>query len=90
MVIHLDLPDSIAQALTIGGDRDLTHRALESLAVDGYREQLLSQKQVGELLGLSRIETENFLAKYVDLYDYEPSELAREDALLKAYSERNR
>jgi hypothetical protein len=89
MVIQLDLPDSIAHALTIDSDRDLFRRALESLAVDGYRERL-SQKQIGELLGFSRIETENFLAKDVDLYDYEPGELAREAALLKSYSERHR
>ena len=88
-MIQLDLPDSIAQALTLGSDRDLARRALESLAVDGYREQRISQKQVGEMLGLSRIETESFLAKYADLYDYEPGELAREAALLKSYSERN-
>lgn len=78
MQITLELPDAIAQALMNENGRDLSRQALEALAVSGYREQRLTQKQVGELLGLSRIETEDFLAQHVDLYDYEPGELARE------------
>jgi predicted HTH domain antitoxin len=90
MVVTLDLPDSIARALTDRSDRDLARRALEALAVDGYREQRLTQKQVGELLGLSRIETENLLAARLDLYDYDPAELTREAEQLKTFSERPR
>ena len=88
MVVTLDLPDNIARALTDHSDRDLPRRALEALAIDGYREERLTQKQVGELLGLSRIQTEDFLAAHLDLYDYEPSELTREAEQLKKFSER--
>ena len=49
--------------------------ALEALAVDGYREHRLTQKQVGELLGFSRIQAEDFLAAHFDLYDYDPVQL---------------
>lgn len=90
MVVTLDLPDSIAHALTDHSDRDLTRRVLEALAIDGYREQRLTQKQVGELLGLSRIQTEDFLAAHVDLVDYDPSELRREAEQLKDFSEHTR
>ena len=39
---------------------------------------MLTQLQVGQLLGLSRIEAEDFLAQDVDLYDYDSAELQRE------------
>ena len=88
MVITLDLPDGVAQALGRCGNRDLSLQALQALAIEGYREDLLSQKQVGELLGLSRIQTEDFLAKHLDLYDYDPAELTRESEQLRRFSGR--
>jgi hypothetical protein len=90
MVVTLHLPDSIARALSDHSDRDLTRRALEAIAVIGYREQRLTQKQVGELLGLSRIQTEDFLVAHLALYDYDPSELTREAEQLKGFAERSR
>jgi predicted HTH domain antitoxin len=78
MVLTLELPDSIAQALSVGGAADLSRKALEALAIEGFREKKLSQYQVGQLLGLSRIEAENLLARHADLYDYDPAELHRE------------
>ncbi|HXJ42612.1 MAG TPA: UPF0175 family protein [Bryobacteraceae bacterium] len=86
MVITLDLPDGVAQALASRGNRDLSLQALQALAIEGYREDLLTQKQVGELLGLSRIQTEDFLAAHLDLYDYDPAELSAESAQLKRFS----
>ena len=50
-------------------------KALEALAIEGYRSRTLTQFEVGQLLGLSRIETEDFLALHVDLYDYSNEEL---------------
>lgn len=90
MVVTLDLPDEIARAFSDHSERDIARRALEGLAVDGYREHRLTQKQVGEFLGLSRIETEDLLAAHLDLYDYDPSALAREAQQLKSFSERPR
>jgi hypothetical protein len=86
MVVTLELPDDIAQALASQGD--LSRRALEALAIEGYRDRRLTQLQVGQLLHFSRIETEDFLAQHVDLYDYDPSELRREADALEKYSER--
>ena len=90
MVVTLDLPDDIARALTDTSGKDLNRRALKGIAIEGYREQRLTQKQVGELLGLTRIQTEDFLAGHLDLYDYDPAELRREAEQLKNYSERKR
>lgn len=80
MTVTLNLPDDIAQALASQGD--LSRRALEALAIDGYRQRTLTQAQVGRLLGLARIETEKFLARHVDLYDYSTAELEAEADLL--------
>ena len=86
MTVKLELPDDIAQALSATGD--VSRYALEALAVDGYRQEALTQLQVGKLLGLSRIETKDFLARHVDLYSYDPSELHREAEALETHSRR--
>ena len=73
MTVTLELPDDIAQALASCGD--LSRHALEAIAIEGYRHKALTQVQVGQLLGLARVETEAFIAKHVDLYDYSTSDL---------------
>lgn len=86
MIVTLELPDDIAQALASRGD--LSRQALETLAVDGYRDKILTQAQIGRLLGLARIETQRFLAQYVDLVDYPMSELEAEADLLHRLTHR--
>jgi predicted HTH domain antitoxin len=78
MMLTFEAPDSIAQSLAAAGCADLSRKALEALAIEGFREKNLSQFQVGQLLGLSRFETENLLARHADLYDYDPGELQEE------------
>jgi predicted HTH domain antitoxin len=87
MQVTLELPDSIAHALSADA-ADLSRQAVEALAIESFREAKLTQKQVGELLGLSRIETENFLSKHLDLYDYDPLKFRDELGLLENYSNR--
>jgi hypothetical protein len=48
MLVTLDLPDDIAQALA-SQDGDLSRRAIEALAIDGYKNQKLTQLQVEKL-----------------------------------------
>ena len=81
MTLTLELPDSIAQIFASRGD--LSRQVLEALAVDGYRQKILTQMQVGQLLGLARIETEDFLAKHTDIYDYSMEELEAEADVLQ-------
>lgn len=60
MNLSIELPDPIARQMHLegaGGQR----RALEMLALAGYRSGELSQGQVGELLALGFHETEQFL-----------------------------
>ena len=88
MIVTVELPDDIARALAAHGE-DLSRRALEGLAISGYRQESLSQLQVGQMLGLSRIETENFLAQHTDLYNYDPNELRREAQELEGFGQRS-
>lgn len=76
MQITVEIPEDIAQ------HPDPGREALEALAVEGYRSRKLTQLDVGRLLRLSRIETEDFLASHVDLYDYTTEELQAEANLL--------
>ena len=86
MTVMLELPDDVAQALASQGD--ISRRALEALAIEGYRQETLTQLQVGKMLGLARIETEEFLARHVDFYTFDPQELHREAEALEKYAGR--
>ncbi|PYS49768.1 MAG: hypothetical protein DMG13_22630 [Acidobacteria bacterium] len=76
MKVTFDIPDEIAAQIRAYG-QDISRTALEALALDGHRRRMLTQFQVGQLLGLSRTEAEDFLAQHVDLYDYDSAELHR-------------
>jgi DnaJ-domain-containing protein 1 len=81
--VTVELPDNIARLL--GEKEGLTRSVLEAAAADGYRTEKLTRFQVGELLGLDRWQTEEFLARHeaqrpFTLTDYEferSSELQR-------------
>jgi len=89
MEVTLHIPDEVASKLSAGGD--LTRRALEALALEGYREQTLTLYQVSEMLGLSRVETEDFLGQHhVPLSVITEQDLDREAALFEEASRRTR
>ena len=77
MRITVELPDDVTRHTNPGRE------ALEALAIEGYRSRTLTQFQVGQLLGLSRIGTEDFLARHVDLYDYSNEALTAEADLTR-------
>lgn len=90
MEVTLSIPDHVAQRLTANG-RDLSRQALEALALEGYREQTLTLFQISEMLGMSRVEAEDFLGKHdVPLASIGEADLDRESALFKASSRRSR
>jgi predicted HTH domain antitoxin len=88
MEVTLHIPDEVAKRLSaLGGD--VSRRALEALALQGYREQSLTLYQVAEMLGFSRIETEDFLGRHdVPLSVINKADLDREAALFEAASRR--
>ena len=50
MEVTLRIPDDIAKRLSAAGE-DVSRRALEAIALEGYREQVLTLYQVSEMLG---------------------------------------
>ena len=89
MEITLHIPDDVAKRLSAAG-KDLSRRAIEAIALEGYRDQTLTLYQVSEMLGFSRIETEDFLGRHqVPLAVIGEADLDREAALFEAASRRN-
>jgi len=89
MEVILRIPDEVAQRLSAKGG-DVSRRALEALALEGYRDQTLSLYQVSEMLGLSRVEAEDFLGRHhVSLSTIGEADLDREAAVYEAASRRH-
>jgi predicted HTH domain antitoxin len=89
MEVTLHIPDDIAKRLSAAGG-DVSRRALEAIALEGYREQTLTLYQISEMLGLSRVETEDFLGQHhIPLAMIDEAELDREAALFEAAFRRN-
>jgi predicted HTH domain antitoxin len=63
MIVSVDMPDTIATQLHLDGEQG-NRRALEMLALEGYRTGELSRGQVSELLGQEFNETERFLKEH--------------------------
>ena len=86
MEVTLHIPDDIAKRLSAAGG-DISRRALESIALEGYRDQTLTLYQSSQMLGLSRVGTEGFPGRHpVPLAVIDEADLDREAALFEAAS----
>jgi len=74
--IAVDLPDDIAKRLETWPD--VSRRALEAVALEGYRDGALSRDQVGQLLGLSLWDTEAFLKERQAYLAYNEEDLEQD------------
>jgi hypothetical protein len=64
MTVSIKIPDGVAEQMTASG-KDLSRTALESLALEGYRNRSLSGGAVRELLGFATsLEVHEFLAEH--------------------------
>jgi predicted HTH domain antitoxin len=89
MKVTLHIPDDVAEQLSAEG-RDLSRRALEALAIEGYRNRALTIHQVSQTMGLTRSEAEDFLGRnQVPLADITVADLDREAALFEAAARRD-
>jgi predicted HTH domain antitoxin len=82
VALSIDMPEDVRSALE-GRWGNLSRRLTENLALDGYRQGLLSMAQVRRLLGLAtRWEAQEFLGSHgIPVFDFDPAELDREAAL---------
>ena len=89
MEVTLHIPDDIARRLSAAAG-DVSRGALEAIALEGYRGQTLTLYQISAMLGLSRVETEDFLGRHhVPLAVIEEADLDREAAVFEAASRRH-
>lgn len=83
MVVELQVPDDIAEKLAKKWT-DLPRCALEALAVDAYRERVLTAYEVQRLLGLSsRWKTEELLKRAGADLGYSEQDLQEDAATLR-------
>ena len=82
MQVSFEVPEDIARAL-VSGQASLDRAALESLAAEGYRSELLSESQVMRLLKLpSRFAVHDWLRDRRIPYRYTESDLSSDLAAL--------
>lgn len=88
--IVLTIPDDVAADLQNGGTRPLSRRALELIAVDGFKAGELSRVEVGRLLDFETpFDVNGFLKKHgVYDVDYVDEGLAREEETGETIGER--
>lgn len=77
MPVTIELPEEIERRLREEW-QDLPRRALETLALEGYRSEALTRGQVGELLGLDFWQTEAFLRERGAFLKYTSEDLAQD------------
>jgi len=81
--VIVSVPDELAKHLHLDGAQG-RRRALEMVALEGYRSGNLSRGQVGELLEIGFHETEAFLKSHHANIDLTLAEFDRSAAALEA------
>ena len=84
MLLSVELPDLIAHSLRLDGPSS-SRRALEMLALEGYREGKLSRGQVSEMLDLEFNETEQFLSQLGADHEYSMEDFCQDAQNLRRF-----
>lgn len=80
MRITLNIPDDIAHQVAPEG-KDPSRVALEALALEGYRAELLSESALRQMLGFqTRMEVHAFLKQHGVYLHYDVSDLRQDRA----------
>jgi len=80
MEITLNIPDEVARKVTREG-KDPARLALEALALEGYRTELLSESAVKQMLGFeTRMEVHAFLKEHGVYLHYSVADLDQDKA----------
>jgi hypothetical protein len=83
MEVTFQIPDAIAARLAQGGG-DLSRRALEAWALKELKAGRITEPQLGEMLGLARIQIDGFLKTHGVYEDITLEDVERDIADLKA------
>ena len=81
MLLTIEVPDQIAHNLHLEGSQ-ADRRALEMLALEGYREGMLSRGAVAKMLNLSFTESEQFLYQNKAFHEFSLEEFEDDAAYL--------
>jgi len=80
MEITLNIPDELARRVAPEG-QDPARVALEALALEGYRTELLSESAVRQMLGFeTRMEVHAFLKQHNVYLHYDLADLEQDQA----------
>jgi predicted HTH domain antitoxin len=87
MEVSITIPDDLAQRLLNTGNA--SRQVLEAFVFEAYREDKLTLFEVSQLLGLTRIETEDLLGQHkIPLADITEADLDREAKLFEEIARR--
>jgi hypothetical protein len=87
MDVQLQIPDDVARVLQ-SEQPDLSRAALEALALEGYRNERLSEAQVRRMLGFkTRMQIHAFLKAHNVYLNYSIHELENDLESLKHFEE---
>lgn len=81
MEVTFQIPDELAGS--VNSARDLSRRALEAFALEELRAGRISEPQLGEMLGLARIQMDGFLKSHGIYQEYTMEDFEHERAALK-------
>jgi predicted HTH domain antitoxin len=79
----LNIPKKLEEQIEAAWGQSLSRAAIESLALEGFRREVLSLGQVAELLGVSIDQANGFLQAHGVTGDYTADDLRRDLAALK-------
>ena len=82
MHVNFELPDDFARRLQAKWHDPLAHYARERLIMEAYRDDLLTSREVGEILGLDRFDVETLCKKY-QILTYTLDDFNRDGETLK-------
>jgi predicted HTH domain antitoxin len=82
MQVTVEMPDQVARQWGETPDAVSRH-VMEDAAIEGYRAGRLSQRQVGQMLGLDYWQTETFLTVRGVPLSYSAAELQADKATLE-------
>ena len=88
MEITLNIPDELARQVTSEG-KDPARVALEALALESYRSELLSESAVRQMLGFeTRVEVHDFLKQHGVYLHYDVADLEQDQVTAQKLRER--